>query len=88
MLTDRAECLAHLARFTAKIEERAQRLLGYLRGEPRSLDELVQRGLLYSPAYDVPSVQSAQRRSIELHLDELIAAGRVRAVEAGRFVAQ
>lgn len=28
VLTDRAEFLAHLARFTAEIEERAQRLLG------------------------------------------------------------
>ena len=31
----------------------------------------------FGSAYDVPYVQSAERRSIEPHLDELIAAGRV-----------
>jgi hypothetical protein len=46
----------------------------------------VQRRLLYPPGYNVPYVESAEPRSIELHLEELIAQGRVRAVEEDLFV--
>ncbi|HXD40122.1 MAG TPA: MBL fold metallo-hydrolase [Ramlibacter sp.] len=85
VLTDRAHFLAELARFTAKIDERAERLLGYLGGGPLSIGQLVQRRLLYPPGYDIVYVESAERRSIELHLEELIAQGRVRAVGEARF---
>jgi len=85
VLTDRAHFLAELARFTAKIDERAERLLGYLGGGPLSIGQLVQRRLLYPPGYDIVYVESAERRSIELHLEELIAQGRVRAVDEARF---
>lgn len=88
VLTDRATFLAHLADFTAKIDERADRLLAYLRGEPQSIGELVRRGLLYPPGHRVDFVESAERRSITMHLEELIAAGRVRQVDADRFVAR
>lgn len=87
VVNERAVFEKELARYTARIDERAERLLGYLRGEPLSLDELVRRRLLYPPGYDVPYVESAERRSIALHLEELIAAGRVLAVEGERFVA-
>jgi glyoxylase-like metal-dependent hydrolase (beta-lactamase superfamily II) len=86
VLTDRAHFMAELARFTAKIDERAGRLLDYLSGEPLSVGELVQRRLLYPPGYNVPYVESAERRSIELHLEELMAQGRVRPVDQDRFV--
>ena len=86
VLTDREHFLAELARFTARIDERAERLLGYLSGKPLSVAELVQRRLLYPPGYNVPYVESAERRSIELHLQELLAQGRVRAVDDHRFV--
>ena len=86
VLTDRAHFLAELARFTAKIDERGARLLEYLSGEPLSVGQLVQRRLLYPPGYDVPYVDSAERRSIEAHLEELVAQGRVRAVDKDRFV--
>ena len=86
VLTERADFLAHLARFTARIEERADRLLDYLSGEPLSVGELVQRRLLYPPGYSVPYVESAERRSIELHLEELLAQGRVRMVDDDRFM--
>ncbi|HXE47264.1 MAG TPA: MBL fold metallo-hydrolase, partial [Ramlibacter sp.] len=84
VLTDRAHFLAELARFTAKIDERAERLLAYLNGGPLSIGELVQRRLLYPPGYNVVYVESAERRSIELHLEELIAQGRVKAVDEDR----
>jgi len=86
VLTDRAHFLAELARFTAKIDERAERLLAYLNGGPLSIGELVQSRLLYPPGYNVVYVESAERRSIELHLEELIAQGRVKAVDEDRFV--
>jgi glyoxylase-like metal-dependent hydrolase (beta-lactamase superfamily II) len=88
VLTDRGAFLEHLARFAAKIEERNERLLGYLRSGPLSLGQLVERRLLYPPGYYVPYVESAERRSIELHLEELIAAGSVQALEGGRFLAR
>jgi glyoxylase-like metal-dependent hydrolase (beta-lactamase superfamily II) len=86
VLTDRARFLAELAQFTAKIDERADRLLAYLSGEPLSVGELVQRRLLYPPGYNVPYVESAERRSIELHLQELLEQGRVRVVDENWFV--
>jgi len=79
VLTDRAQFEADLARFAARIDERADRLLGHLRERPHTLDQLVGRRLLYPPGYSVPYVESAERRSIGLHLDELVAQGVVRA---------
>lgn len=86
VVKDRASFLAHLARFTAKIDERTERLLGYL-AEPQSIDALVQRRLIYPLGYDVPYVDSAERRTIELHLEELVAEVRVRKVDEERFAA-
>jgi glyoxylase-like metal-dependent hydrolase (beta-lactamase superfamily II) len=88
VLTERAAFMEALARFTARIDERADRLVDYLRGQPQSTGELVKRRLLYPPGYDVPYVESAERRTIEMHLEELIADRRVQAVDADRFVAR
>ncbi|MCM2251379.1 MAG: MBL fold metallo-hydrolase [Ramlibacter sp.] len=88
VLTQRGAFLEHLARFGAKIDERSERLLGYLREGPQSIGELVRRRLLYPQGYEVAYLGSAERRSIELHLRELLAAGRVQAVEGDRFAAR
>lgn len=88
VVTERASFLAHLARFAAKIDERSERLLEYLGGQALTLDDLVRRRLLFPPHYDQPYVESAERRTIALHLEELVAAGRVRAVDTQRFIAQ
>jgi glyoxylase-like metal-dependent hydrolase (beta-lactamase superfamily II) len=85
LLTDRTMFLEHLARFAARIDERSDRLLAYLGEGPLSVDELVKRRLLYPAGYDVPYVNSAERRSIELHLEELLASGEVQAVGPDRF---
>ncbi len=77
VLTDRAEFLQALARFAGKIDERSDKLLGYLRERPHTLDELVARRLLYPTGFELPYVSSAERRSIGLHLDELQAQGAV-----------
>lgn len=78
VLTERADFLHQLARFAAVIEQRSERLLGYLRERPLTLDDLVARRLLYPVGYALPFVECAERRSIGLHLDALQAAGVVR----------
>lgn len=78
VVTDRARFESDLARFAAKIDERADKLVAYLRERPHTLDELVERRLLYPPGYSVPFVPCAERQSIRMHLDELVAQGVVR----------
>jgi glyoxylase-like metal-dependent hydrolase (beta-lactamase superfamily II) len=77
-INDRAQFLADLARFAGKIDERSDKLIGYLRNGPQTLPELVQRRLLYPLGYSVPYVESAERNSIRMHLDELVTQGLVR----------
>lgn len=85
VLTDRGEFLQALERFRARIDERSERLLAYLRERPQTLDELVARRLLYPPGYELVFVDSAERRSIAQHLDELQRAGAVRLDGDGRY---
>ena len=85
VITDRAEFLAQLAAFAHKIDERSQRLLALLQPGPQSLASLVRQRLLYPPDHTALWVDCAERRSIGLHLDELLADGRVRQVDEGLF---
>lgn len=78
VITDRERFLADLSRFAAKLDERSDVLLGYLRDGPQTLDQLVARRLLYPPGFSLPYVESAERNSIRMHLDELTGEGRVR----------
>ena len=77
VVTERAAFLQALERFAAKIDERDERLLGYLREGPHTLDRLVERRLLYPVGYELPFVEFAERRSIQMHLDRLVQAGQV-----------
>jgi glyoxylase-like metal-dependent hydrolase (beta-lactamase superfamily II) len=86
VITDRAQFLADLARFASKIDERSAQLLGYLQ-TPHSLDELVDRRLLYPQGYDVPFVPCAERNTIGMHLSELQAQGQIQALDDGRYMA-
>jgi glyoxylase-like metal-dependent hydrolase (beta-lactamase superfamily II) len=86
VITDRALFLDSLAAFAGRIDERRGRLLAMLAGGPRSLDDLVRQRLLYPPEHDALWVDFAERRSIGLHLDELIADGSVRRLDDGRFL--
>lgn len=85
VVTDRAQFGADLARFASKIDERSDKLLGYLQ-TPHSLDELVQRRLLYPAGYDVPFVPCAERNTIQMHLAELLAQGQIQPHGDGRYV--
>ena len=87
VITARAHFLASLAAFAAKIDQRSERLLALLAAGPLSLDALVAHGLLYPPGHDAPWASFAERRSIGLHLDELVTDGRVRRLDDGRFLA-
>ena len=85
VITDRAKFDAMLAAFTARIDERESRLLEMLGQAARSMEELVRTRLLYPPEHDDLWVDCAERRSIGLHLDELIARGRVVRLDDGRY---
>lgn len=78
VIADRAQFLADLARFAGKIDERTEKLIGYLRDGPQTLGELARRRLLYPQGVGLPYVESAERNSIRMHLDELAAQGVVR----------
>ena len=78
VLTDRAEFLVHLDRFARRIDERSELLLGYLRDAPQTLSQLVQRRILYPQGFSAPFIECAERNSIRMHLDELLAQGRIR----------
>lgn len=79
VISGRAQFEEQLAKFAASIEQRSEKLLGYLRERPHALQQLVDRRLIYPPGYaGAPYIEDAERRTIGQHLDELLAAGRVR----------
>jgi hydroxyacylglutathione hydrolase len=86
LLEGRAAFLERMDRYAAVIGSREQRLLEFLRA-PRSVDEVVAHRFVYRPQDRVPWADSAERRSMTQHLDRLLAGGRVREVDPGRFVA-
>jgi glyoxylase-like metal-dependent hydrolase (beta-lactamase superfamily II) len=77
---------ARLERFRAVIGSRESRLLDFL-AEPRTLSQIVQHRFVYRPGDPVPFADAVERRSMTQHLDRLLARGRVREVEAGRYLA-
>jgi glyoxylase-like metal-dependent hydrolase (beta-lactamase superfamily II) len=88
VLTERARFLEALAAFAGKIDQRRERLLAMLADGPQDLDTLVRRRLLYPPDQDTPWVDAAERRSITMHLEELIADGQVQRLDDGRYLAR
>lgn len=76
-VTDRGEFDALLAAFAARIDEREARLLQMLEAGPRTLAELARERLLYPPHATDLWVDAAEARTIEQHLAELHASGRV-----------
>lgn len=83
--TDRAAFLEALAAYAARIGERSERLVSMIAGAPKTLDQLAAERLIYPLDYDEVWVFDAERRTIAQHLEELIAAGRAVADEAGRY---
>lgn len=85
VVTERAAFVQALERFAGKIDERDAKLLGYLRERPHTLDALVARRLLYPVGVELPYVESAERRSIALHLQALRQRGAVRQEADGSY---
>ena len=83
--TDREHFLRDLAAYTKTLDAREQRLLDLLRESPKTLAQLVACRLLYPPGHQDLWVVDAETRSISSHLDEMLAAGRVRADEGGVY---
>ncbi len=83
--TDREQFLRDLAAYQSKIDEREQRLLDMLTQAPKTLNQLVEQRLLYPASYESPWVEAAETRTIEQHLDELLADGRVQVNELGVY---
>lgn len=85
VLSDEGAFRTRLDRFAARIGERETRLLAYLADAPRSLEEIARHRFVYRPGDDVPWAEPIEARSMEQHLARLVAAGRVREVEPGRY---
>jgi glyoxylase-like metal-dependent hydrolase (beta-lactamase superfamily II) len=77
---------SRLDRFSAVIQAREQRLVEFL-AEPRTLDEIVAHRFVYRPGDAVPYADAVELRSMSQHLERLIDGGRVREVEARRYLA-
>lgn len=75
VITDRNRFLADLAAFAARIDQRNEKLVAYLREGPQNLTELARRRLLYPPGFSLPYVESAEHNSIRMHLEELVDQG-------------
>jgi len=86
LLDGRAAFLERLDRFAAVIASRESRLLEFL-GVPRTMDEVAAHRFVYRPGDPVPYAEPVERRSMGQHVERLVAAGRVREVEPGRYLA-
>jgi glyoxylase-like metal-dependent hydrolase (beta-lactamase superfamily II) len=82
----RAAFRERLDRFAAVIATREARLLAFL-AAPRTLDEIVAHRFVYRPGDAVAFADDVERRSMRQHLDRLLASGRAREPEPGRFLA-
>ena len=86
-VVDRPTFLARLERFAAVIGDRERRLLEFLAGGPRTLDEIAEHRFVYRKSDPVPFAAPVERRSMSQHLARLLRNGRVREPEPGRFLA-
>ncbi len=75
--TDRALFLRDLAAFSAKIDQRSERVLELLAESPKTLEQLVACRVLYPADFQELWVDDAERRTISMHLEELLDAGEV-----------
>ena len=86
VLDGRDRFLERLDRFVDVLRSREERLLRYL-AEPRTLDEIARHRFVFRPGDDVPNADAVERRSMQQHLDRLLREGRVRQVDANRWMA-
>ena len=84
VLEGRDAFVAALDAYAAVIARREQALLAHL-AEPRTLDDLVAHRFVYRRHVDLPFADSVERHTARLHLERLLADGRVAEVEPGRY---
>ena len=85
VVTDRDTFLSLLDAFGARLDAREEAIAQHLRGQPSTLDELVEHRFVYPRGLEGIYYASAERRTIEQHLAALAAAGRIVA-EDGRWI--
>ena len=76
LIESRARFLEMLEAFRAMIDYRENNLLEFL-SEPRSMADIVEHRFIYRPGTGGSMVDQIERRSMTMHLDRLLAAGRV-----------
>ncbi len=86
ILDERARYLERLERYQAKIGDRERRLLEFLR-EPHTLDEIAAHRFVYRKEDSVFFAEPVERRSMSQHIDRLLAAGDLRALDGDRYIA-
>ncbi|MFD3947699.1 MBL fold metallo-hydrolase [Streptomyces sp. NPDC058579] len=82
-----SEFSRRLDAFVGVVEKRDTTLLAFLE-EPRTVEEIAERRLVYRPHVEGAHVKPVERRTAVQHLDRLIGAGLVTEVEGGRFRAR
>ena len=76
LIENRETFLKMLDQFAFMIQDREQRLLIFVR-EPRSMEEIVRHRFVYRPDQTGFLVDEVERRSMGMHLERLMVAGRV-----------
>lgn len=84
VLAGREAFLERMDIFEAKIVDRETRLLEFL-AEPHGMSDIVEHRFVYRPGDPVPFADSVERRSMQQHLDRLLAGGQVRRLSEGRY---
>lgn len=72
--------------FAAAIPRREDAMVAFAT-EPRSLDDFAAHRFVYRPHVTLPFVEPVERRSAEMSIPRLVAAGRLREVQPGRWQA-
>ena len=75
-----------LAKFASRIPEREARLVEYLAEGPHTLADIIEHRFVFRPQDEVLYADAVEGRSMGMHLDRLVASGRVIECEPGRFV--
>lgn len=88
VVTDRKTFSDMLRAFAGRLDARSERLLQLLSAGPQTLADLVRQRLVYQPDQEELWVDMAEARMIGQHLDELLAQGRVRRLDDGRWARQ
>lgn len=76
LIEGRETFLAMLSSFAAMIDDRESRLLEFI-VEPRTIEQIIEHRFVYRPGQTGFLIDWTERRSMQQHLDRLIAAGQV-----------